>query len=141
MEEEGDYSIEYECTSNSQLYTLKTTIDRTPPKPVFSGNADSRGRIHSAVKISGLESSDTLVVYRNGGRATVSKSSDGSYTLPDTGTYYIQIYDDAGNVAEYNFTIAMYLNASAFVFVVIILAVIAAVVGFIIHKRRHLRIG
>ena len=141
MEEEGDYVIEYECSANNSIYTLKTTIDRTPPQPVFSGNADSKGRIHSAVKISGLESSDTLVVYRNGGRATVNKNSDGSYTIPDTGTYYIQVYDEAGNVAEYNFSISMYLNASAFVFVVLLVLVIAAVVGFIIYKRRHLKIG
>ena len=141
MEEEGDYSIEYECSSNNVIYTLKTTIDRTPPRPIFSGSADSGGRIHSAVKISGLESSDTLVVYRNGGRATVSRNSDGSYTLPDTGTYYIQVYDEAGNVAEYNFTIAMYLNSSAFIFVILMVIVIAAVAGYIIHKRRHLRIG
>ena len=141
MEAEGDYAIEYECSSNSMIYTLITTIDRTPPKPVFSGSADSRGRIHSAVRISGLESSDTLVVYRNGGRVDVSRAADGSYTLPDTGTYYVQVYDDAGNVAEYNFTISMYLNASAFMFVVLVLLVVGAVAGYIIFKRRHLRIG
>lgn len=141
MEEEGDYLIEYECSANSNTYSLKTAIDRTPPQPVFSGNADSKGRIHSAVKISGLESSDTLVVYRNGGRATVSKNSDGTYTLPDTGVYYIQVYDEAGNVAEYNFSISMYLNASAFLFVVLVLLVIGAVTGYILFKRRHLKIG
>ena len=65
----------------------------------------------------------------------------GDPLLPDTVTYYIQVYDEAGNVAEYNFTIAMYLNSSAFIFVILMVIVIAAVAGYIIHKRRHLRIG
>ena len=142
MEPEGSYVIEYECTYTEIVYTLETIIDRTPPELTFGGVIDSRGRVHSALSISGMEEGDTFYILRDETvEVTPTKEVDGTYTLPDSGNYRMQVFDYAGNSVEYVFTILTYFNASSWVFFGLVLDTLGAVIGYILIKRRRLKIG
>lgn len=141
MEEEGTYEIEYECIPTDIRYSLKTTVDRTPPQVELSGHTDKRGRYRSAVTFSGLEEGDDYVLTREGENVTARRNVDLSYTVYDSGNYRLRVYDKAGNFAEHDFLIMLYFNASSLVFFTLVVVTAAAVLGYIIYKRRHLRIG
>ena len=141
MEEEGRYKIEYECGATDRIYTLQTTIDRTPPELRFSGKIDSKKRVHSALSFSGLQSTDTIVLYRDAVQVAVKTASDGTGTITDSGNYVMRVYDAAGNVHEYTFQIMVYLNAGAWLLVLLVIAVIVAVGLYIFLKRKNLKIG
>jgi len=66
---------------------------------------------------------------------------DGTGRILDSGNYIMRVYDAAGNMKEYTFQIMVYFNASSWIFVLIVLAVVATVAGYILYKRKHLRIG
>ena len=141
MEEEGLYKIEYECGATDRIYTLQTTIDRTPPELRFSGKIDSKKRVHSALSFSGLESTDTIVLLRDAVQVNVHTDSDGTGTITDSGNYVMRVYDAAGNMREYSFQIMVYLNAGAWLFVILVIAVFAAVIIYVLLKRKNLKIG
>ena len=141
MEEEGLYKIEYECGATDRVYTLQTTIDRTPPELRFSGKIDSKKRVHSALSFSGLESTDTIVLLKDAVQVGVDTNNDGTGTITESGNYVMRVYDAAGNMHEYTFQIMVYLNAGAWLFVILVVAVIAAVVIYVLLKKKHLKIG
>ena len=141
MEEEGDYVIEYECGPTEIPYTLATTIDRTPPSLSFRGKVDSKQRVHSALSFSGLQNGDTVVLLRDGSEAHPIVKEDGTGQIIDSGNYIMRVYDAAGNMQEYKFTIMTYFNAGSWFFFSLVLAVIIAVAAYIIIKRKRLKIG
>ena len=141
MEKEGAYRVISECIASGTVYTLETTVDRTAPELQFEGRADKRGRFGSAVTITGLNNGEKVNVTRDGETFEVEKESDGSIKLVNSGVYNIVAYDEAGNLSEYSILIMAYLNASGIAFVVLLILTIAAVVIYIIVKRRKLRIG
>lgn len=141
MEREGTYRIITECVASGTVYTLETTVDRTPPELEFSGLVDSRGHYGSAVTISGLQKGEKLKVTRDGSGENVEQQSDGTIKLVNSGMYDIVAYDEAGNISEYPIMIMAYLNASGVAFVALLILTVAAVVIYVIHKRRKLRIG
>ena len=141
MEREGTYRIVTECVPSGTFYTLETTVDRTPPELEFEGHVDSRGHYGSAVTISGLKKGEKLRVTRDGSLINAEQQSDGTVKLVDSGKYEIVAYDEAGNISEYPIMIMAYLNASGVAFVVLLILTVAAVIIYIIHKRRRLCIG
>ena len=141
MEEEGAYSIEYECSATNIVYKLETTVDRTPPALIFQGKVDGQGRIRSQLDFSGLQYGDSLYLTRSGEAVAPELNSDGTGTIYDPGNYRMLVTDAAGNIVEYNFIILQYLNLESWIFFLVVLALIGAVVGYIILQRKRLKIG
>jgi len=141
MEEEGVYSIEYICGPTDRVYDLEIVIDRTPPELTLQAKLDSKGRARSAVSFSGLEDSDDIVLFKDGVRVQPRIMADGSGQILDSGNYVMRVYDAAGNMREYQFTIMVYFNTGTWVFLLSVLAVIGAVIAYVVIKRKRLRIG
>ena len=141
MAEEGVYEIDYESIASDLVYSVRITIDRTPPEITLDGKFDSKGRAHSAVTFSGLESGDRVYLYQDGTEVNPALSGDGTGQILDSGVYTMQVYDAAGNMSEYRFTIMVYFNSNSLIALALIALVITAVVGYIFIKREHLKIG
>ena len=139
MEQEGRYRIDYSCTSTGRDYSLITQIDRTPPKLVLNGTVGRDGRVHSAVSFSGLEPDDTLRVELDGNPISV-KIVNGSGKLTSSGVYHVTATDKAGNTVSREFTIMVYLDSNGVMFILLVIAAIAAVAGYALYKRRTLKI-
>ena len=139
MEEEGQYIIRYRCPAIDRDYTLTVTIDRTPPALLLAGSVRADGRVHSAVEISGLSAGDSLYVTHDGEPMGLSLD-EGKGTLTDTGYYTVTAADAAGNTVTYEFTIMLYLNANAVVFILLLIGVVASVFIYAIWKRRSLKV-
>ena len=141
MDKEGTYRVITECIASGVVYTLETTVDRTPPELVFSGRSDRRGRYNSAVTISGVGSGEKLNCTKDGEEYRIEVGKDGTARLTQSGNYDIVAYDEAGNISEYPILIMAYLNTSGAAFVALLLFILAAVIIYIAVKRRKLRIG
>ena len=141
MAEEGVYEIDYESIASDLVYSIRIRIDRTPPDVKLDGKFDSKGRAHSAVTFSGLESGDRVYLYQDGTEVKPALSGDGTGQILDSGIYTMQVYDTAGNMSEYRFTIMVYFNSNSLIALALIALVITAVVGYIFIKREHLKIG
>ena len=137
MTEEGAYSVEYVCQLTGEHYTLVTTVDRTPPQLTFEGKTDEQGRFHSAVDVRGLERDDTVVMTRDG--ESVRFPADGH--LPESGVYTLEAFDSAGNSEMYQFTILIYFDLNSLVFFSLVLLAIVGVAGYLIYKRRSLKVA
>ena len=141
MEEEAGYEIEYECGATDIVYKFKTTVDRTPPSLEFSGKIDQQQRVHSALTFTGVEAGDTIILLRDGTEVKPVAQADGSYKIFDSGNYVMKVFDAAGNEKDYSFQIMVYLNASSWMFILLVLAVIAGVIVYVRFKKKHLKIG
>ena len=141
MQADGDYHIYYECIETGIAYVLEVTVDRQPPELEFSGSIDENNRVHSALHVAGIEEGGSIRINLDGVDIDVVPNADGSLDLPDSGRYYIEVYDAAGNRTEYSYTVLIYLNSSSLVFFILLFVSIAAVVVYIIIKRKKLKIG
>ncbi|MBR2716627.1 MAG: hypothetical protein IKP17_02130 [Oscillospiraceae bacterium] len=141
MEAEGLYSIEYECSATNLVYKLETTIDRTPPSLSFRGKVDPQGRVRSKVEFEGLQYGDTIYMTRSGTAAAPELKSDGTGVVYDPGAYAMIVTDAAGNSVEYDFIILQYLDLQSWAFFLLVLAIFAAVISYIIVRRKRLKIG
>ena len=141
MEREGKYRIITECVASGTIFTLETTVDRTAPELSFDGLADKQGRYKSAVTISGLQKGEHIKITRDGQQFKYDTESDGTIKLTESGKYTVMAYDDAGNLVEYPVFIMAYINASGMAFIALLLFSLAAVVIYILVKRKKLRIG
>ena len=141
MELEGEYYVEYTCMATDVPYSFSTVIDRTPPTLTFKGKMDENNRMRSALLFEGLQQGDTIYLLRNGDQVQPTLNGDGTGGVYDSGNYIMRVYDAAGNMTEYTYTILMYFNASSLAFFALVLAVVAAVIVYIVTKRRKLKIG
>ena len=136
MEDEGLYEIEYVCSDTSIHYHLSTIVDRTPPELTLDGKLDKNGRFHSAVQIGGLEDVTAAALTRDG--SAVDFPSDGK--LSEAGMYQLQVFDAAGNAATAQFTILAYLDLNSLLFIALLCVSLAGVLGYILYKRKKLKI-
>ena len=135
LKEEGDYTITYVCSANSKEYELEITVDHTPPNVIFEGlDEDSEAR--GPVTLVGLEDGDKVTVMFEDEPAELDKEN----TVSEVGLYHVIVTDQAGNRTEKNFRIRLYLNISAAIFVVVVLAVIAGVAIALVISRKKLRV-
>lgn len=141
MQADGLYHIEYECISTGIGYVLDVTVDRTPPELSFSGSIDESHHVHSALTVSGIEEGGSIRVTLDGVALDVTPNADGTLELPDSGNYYIEAFDAAGNRSEYGYTVLLYLNASSLVFFVLLIGSVAAICIYVFVKRKKLKIG
>ena len=138
MEQEGKYVVRYRCPLIDMDYTLSVIIDRTPPNLVLSGTVGRDGGVHSAVQVLGLEPGDALYVTRDGTAMRMTSVDD--VVLTETGAYTVTAADAAGNAVSYDFTIMLYLNTNAVVFILLFVAVVASVFIYAFWKRKSLKV-
>ena len=141
MEAEGSYLIEYECSPTNMVYKLEVQIDRTPPALSFSGRIDNQGRVRSRLDFSGLESGDSIYLTRSGEVVAATVEPDGTGSSPDPGNYVMIVSDAAGNRVEYDFIILQYFNLQSWIFFLIVIASLCTLAGYILVKRKRLKIG
>ena len=139
MEAEGTYEISCRCLQADRVYTLHVTVDRTPPKVELSGNVGKDGRVRGPVTLSNIEPGTSLTLERDGKPAKLTVE-DGSARIRETGSYRLVITDAAGNSSIYQFTILIYLDSYAFLFVLMAVGVIASVIIYAVCKRRKFRV-
>ena len=102
---------------------------------IFEGlDEDSEAR--GPVTLVGLEDGDKVTVMFEDEPAELDKEN----TVSEVGLYHVIVTDQAGNRTEKNFRIRLYLNISAAIFVVVVLAVIAGVAIALVISRKKLRV-
>ena len=141
MDQEGLYHIEYECVATDVIYTLDTTVDRTPPVLTFEGRINEEWQVRSALKFSGWEKDGSIILTRGGVQVQPELSSDGTGTIYDSGIYVMKVFDAAGNMSEYRFSILTYFTVTSLIFIALAVAIIIGVIVYILIKRKNLRIG
>ena len=122
-------------------YKLNLTVDRTPPALLFSGKLDRQGRVRSKLDFQGLQNGDRIYLTRSGNVVEPELNGDGTGTVYDPGNYVMIVTDSAGNSVEYDFIILQYFNLQSWVFFILVVAVIAGVVGYVLVQRKRLKIG
>ena len=92
-------------------------------------------------ELPGVKKEDIALRYENSYLTIEAKKDERKDEKDDSGNYIMRVYDAAGNMTEYTFTILMYFNASSLAFFALVLAVIIAVIVYVLRKRRRLKIG
>ena len=132
LTEEGKYNIYYRCMKTDLSYQLMLETDFTGP--VLSLQEVTDGKAHGPVDISEAKNAAMINIYHDGekiGRKDV---------LTESGEYYIELADEAGNKTTYSFTILIYFDGSSWLFVLLLAAAIVGVVVYLLHARKHLRV-
>ncbi len=131
MTKEGEYHIAYQCDKTGVAYTLDVGIDHTAP--VLALEAVENGVAKGPVDISDLEDGATAAITLDGKKTSYKQK------LTQSGDYEITVMDAAGNATSYTFTIRIYLDSSAYVSIIIVLAILAGVAGYMVFERKKLR--
>lgn len=139
MMAEGAYHIEYRCPLAGLERTLDVTVDRTAPELLLDGRLDGGGRVRSAVEFQALEDGVAIGVTRDGEPQRVLLSG-GAGRLTDTGSYVVNVTDPAGNTTTYEFTIVLYLDTNAAIFLALASLALAGVLGYVLWRRKNLRV-
>ena len=134
LEEEGLYTIEYECEKTGINYSLMVRIDNTPPEVTLDGVKED-GKARGPVTINGLSNTDKIYITKDGENYKYTSNK-----LTSSGRYVVRIADEAENTVEYAFTIMIYIDTSGTIFLIVVFAVVAAVVAFVLLKRKNLRV-
>lgn len=134
MVNEGSYNISYRCERTDIRYSLNVSVDHTPPQVVFYGIGDD-GKARGPVSWDGLETGDTVKVYKDGGEFLYENDR-----LTQSGRYEVIVTDDAGNTVDQVFTILIYLDRNGFALVGILALVIGGLVGYLIWHRKHMKV-
>lgn len=131
MSEEGEYTVKYRSAAAGTAYELNVVIDHTAPELEIIGveNGIARG----PVSFGPLEPDSTLTVTTN------NTAVDYSEPIKVAGDYTAVYRDNAGNENTYYFTVKVFLDGGAWVFVGLAVAVIALAAGYMFRCRRHMR--
>jgi len=141
MSREGLYQVSYQSYSAGLTFSFTTRVDNSAPEIRFSGKQDSDGRYRSAVKYTGMESGDTIVLLRSGTSVSPGRQPDGTGLIVDSGNYVMRVFDSAGNETVYEFTILMYFNTSTIIFFILLILFLGGGGFYILHMRRNVKIG
>lgn len=129
---EGAYDIHYRCRKTAVEYRLSIQTDYTGPTLALAGVTDGVAR--GPVDISDARNAEKVTIYRDGEK--ISRTD----VLKHSGEYHIELEDAAGNRTSYTFTILIYFDGSSWLFVAIVLLAAAAVMIYLIHAKKHLRV-
>ncbi len=131
LTKEGQYHIAYQCERTQVAYSLDLTIDHTAP--VLTLDGVENGVANGPVDLSDVEEGATVAITLDG--------NDYNYRekLSESGNYVVTITDAAGNESTYEFTIRIYLDSSAYVSIIIMLAILAGIAVYMVIERKKLR--
>ena len=60
--------------------------------------------------------------------------------LTESGEYFIELADEAGNKTTYSFTILIYFDGNSWLFFLLIISSCVAIIIYLVHSRKHLRV-
>ena len=132
LSREGEYSINYRCPAAEMVFHSTFIVDHTPPTLALTEVVD--GVAKRPVDISDLEPGASIGIWLNGKEMPYAEKLTGS------GAYRIVVADEAGNRSDYQFTIQVYFNISAWILFLALLVLLALVGGYILYSRKHVRV-
>ena len=132
MTEEGKYNIRYRCIKTDISYQLMVQTDFTGPILSLQGVKD--GKAQGPVDISEAKKAAVINIYHDGER--IARKD----VLTESGEYYIELADEAGNKTTYSFTILIYFDGNSWLFILILVAAIVCVVIYLWRARKNLRV-
>lgn len=132
LSEEGDYQITYYCQPTALPYHLNVSIDHTPPTLALEAVKDGIAR--GPVSLADIAPGDRIYISLDGEQIGYTEE------LTQSGSYVINLQDEAGNVTTYKFVLQVYFNINSLVFFAIILAAVVFITVRVYRARRHLRV-
>lgn len=129
---EGDYIVTYQCNATGLTYSLSVNVDHTPPQLELANVRD--GVAGGPVDISDVEEGCAISITCDGKPISYNKR------LTQNGIYRIVLTDIAGNTNIYNFRITFYFNVTSILFIITVIGLIAALLGYLLFTRKHLRV-
>ena len=132
LTEEGEYNIHYRCVKTNVTYQLVFKTDFTGP--VLSLENVKDGKAQGPVDISEAKNAARVTIYHDGEK--ISRKD----VLTESGEYYIELADEAGNKTTYSFTILIYFDSNSWLFLLLIIGSCVGVIIYLVHSRKHLRV-
>jgi hypothetical protein len=132
LSEEGEYNIQYQCVKTNVPYELRIRTDFTGPE--LSLEEVINGTARGPVDISEAKQAAAVSIYHDGDK--IARKD----VLTESGEYYIELADEAGNKTTYSFTILIYFDGNSWLFFLLVLAAGIGVVIYLMHSRKHLRV-
>lgn len=130
--EEGFYLVDYMNIETGVTYSLRVTVDKTPPTLALEGVVD--GVAKQGVSLRDKEEGATLYIEQDG------VSINPPAVLEETGKYYVKITDAAGNYSEYSFEIRVGINGMTLLFVIVFIIMVIALGVYLFVERTKMRV-
>lgn len=132
LTQEGEYDIHYRCIKTDVSYQLRMKTDFTGP--VLSLVNVKNGKAQGPVDISEAKDAAHITIYHDGEK--ISRKD----VLTESGEYYIELADKAGNKTTYSFTILIYFDGNSWLFFLLIIGSCVGIIIYLVHSRKHLRV-
>ena len=132
LTQEGEYNIHYRCIKTNVSYQLLLQTDFTGP--VLSLEEVKDGKAQGPVDISEVKNAAHVNIYHDGEK--ISRKD----VLTESGEYFIELADEAGNKTTYSFTILIYFDGNSWLFFLLVFASCVGTVIYLVHSRKHLRV-
>ena len=132
LTEEGEYDIHYRCIKTRVSYQLLLQADFTGP--TLSLENVENGKARGPVDISEAKDAARITIYHDGEQ--ISRRD----VLTESGEYYIELADEAGNKSTYSFTILIYFDGNSWLFFLLVLGSCVGIIVYLVHSRKHLRV-
>ena len=132
LTEEGEYNIRYRCIKTNVSYQLRLQTDFTGP--VLSLEEVENGQARGPVDISEAKDAASVNIYHDGEK--ISRKD----VLTESGEYYIELADEAGNKTTYSFTILIYFDGNSWLFFLLVISSCVGIVAYLLYSRKHLRV-
>ena len=126
------YNIRYRCLKTNVSYQLLLQTDFTGP--VLSLEEVENGQARGPVDISEAKDAASVNIYHDGEK--ISRKD----VLTESGEYYIELADEAGNKATYSFTILIYFDGNSWLFFLLVISSCVGIVAYLLYSRKHLRV-
>jgi hypothetical protein len=132
LTDEGKYNIRYRCNKTNMTYQLAVKTDFTGP--VLSLTEVENGAARGPVDISEAGQAAAVNIYHDGEKIAYKD------VLTESGEYYIELADKAGNKTTYSFTILIYFDSNSWIFFLMVLSACVGLLANLMHARKHLRV-
>jgi hypothetical protein len=129
---EGEYNIQYRCIKTNISYQLLLQTDFTGP--VLSLEEVQDGKAQGPVDISEAKDAAYVTIYHDGDK--ISRKD----VLTESGEYFIELADEAGNKSTYSFTILIYFDGNSWLFFLLVIGSCVGIIIYLLHSRKHLRV-
>ena len=132
LTQEGEYNIHYRCKKTNVSYQLQLRTDFTGPELALENVRD--GKAQGPVDISDAAKAEYVTIYHDGEK--IARKD----LLTESGEYYIELADEAGNKTVYTFTILIYFDGNSWLFFLMVIFSCVGVIGYLLYSRKHLRV-
>lgn len=138
MLKDGKYEFTFSSKFINKL-TYNFSIERDTRKPKLNISKDAlSGKAFGKVEWSLQDESDLVTVEFNS--TTTLDATKLNNEVSDLGDYTVTVTDTAGNSQVYHFSIQLKYNSNAFIVVILLLALVLAVVGYLAYSKRSVNV-